>query len=72
MPNITNLAATTGATTLKIKYLMLVIIKKKHKKTGYNTYISETENKMTTDNEHDKYITTQEFNKLASQILLQN
>ena len=37
IPDITNLAATTGATTLQIKYLMLIIIKKKHKKTGYNT-----------------------------------
>ena len=27
--------------------------------------ISENENKITTDHDHDKYITTQEFNKLT-------
>ena len=37
------------------------------KKTDYNTKISEIENKITTDHDHDKYITTQEFNKLASE-----
>ena len=35
------------------------------KKTDYNTKISEIENKITTDHDHDKYITTQEFNKLT-------
>ena len=29
------------------------------KKTDYNTKISEIENKITTDHDHDKYITTQ-------------
>ena len=37
------------------------------KKTEYNTKISETENKITTDHDHDKYITTQEFVKLTSE-----
>ena len=37
------------------------------KKTDYNTKISEMENKITTDHDHDKYITTQEFNKLKSE-----
>ena len=38
------------------------------KKTEYNKLvkISETENKITTDHDHDKYITTQEFNKLTA------
>ena len=36
------------------------------KKTDYNTKISEIENKITTSHDHDKYITTQEFNKLKS------
>ena len=40
---------------------MLVI---QSKKTDYNTKISEIENNVTTDHDHDKYITTQEFNKL--------
>ena len=48
---------------LKIKYLMLVILSKK---TDYNTKISEMENKITSDHDHDKHVTTQEFNKLTS------
>ena len=36
------------------------------KKTDYNTNISETENKIT-DHDNDKYITTQEFNKLTTE-----
>ena len=43
---------------------MLVI---KSKKTGYNTKISEIENKITTYHDHGKYITTQEFNKLTAE-----
>ena len=34
------------------------------KKTDYNTNVTEIENKIATD--HDKCITTQEFNKLSS------
>ena len=30
--------------------------------------IIEIENKITTDHDHDRYITTQEFNKLTSEI----
>ena len=36
-------------------------------KTDYNTIINEIENKIAADHDHDKYITTQEFNKLASE-----
>ena len=35
-------------------------------KTDYNTNINEIEKKLTDDN-HDKYITTPEFNKLLMQ-----
>ena len=35
------------------------------KKTDYNTKINEIKNKIT-DHNHDKYITTQEFNKLTA------
>ena len=35
------------------------------KKTNYNTKINETENKII-DHDHDKCITTQEYNKLTS------
>ena len=34
--------------------------------------INEIENKISTDHDHDKDITTQEFNKLAAEIFLQN
>ena len=37
------------------------------KKIDYNTKIIEIENKITTDHDHDKYITTQEFDKLAAE-----
>ena len=36
-------------------------------KSDYNTEISEIENKITSDHDHDKYITTQEFNILTSE-----
>ena len=35
-------------------------------KNDYNSKISEIGNKVTTDHDHDKYIPTQEFNKLTS------
>ena len=44
---------------------MLVNVSNLIKKTNYNTKISEIENKINTDHDHDKYITTQEFNKLT-------
>ena len=43
---------------------MLVILSKK---TDYNTKISEIENKIISDHDHDKHIATQEFNKLTSE-----
>ena len=42
---------------------MLVVFSKK--KTDYNTKISEVEKKVS-DHNHDKYITTPEFNNLAA------
>ena len=35
------------------------------KKSDYNTKINEIEIEITTDHDHAKYITTQEFNKLT-------
>ena len=68
IPNITNLATTTTAlTAVEIKtpnFSNLV------KKTDYNTKIGEAGNKIATDHDHDKYITTQEFNKLTSEYFL--
>ena len=43
---------------------MLVI---QSKKLDYNTKISEMENKIATDHDHDNYVTTQKFNQLASE-----
>ena len=37
------------------------------KKADYNTKISKIENKLATDHNHDKYINTQDFNKLTSE-----
>ena len=37
------------------------------KKTDHNTRFSEIENKINTDHDDDKYITTQECNKLMSE-----
>ena len=38
------------------------------KRTDYNTNINEIENKITTAHDHDKYITTKEFNKLKETV----
>ena len=72
---------------LKIKYLILLTtttpftaVENKipnfsnlvNKKTYYNTNISETENKITTDHDYDQYITTQEFSKLTSEYFTGN
>ena len=50
---------------LKIKYLPNV--SNLVKKTYYNKKISEIENKITTDHNHHKHITTQKFNKLTTE-----
>ena len=40
------------------------------KKTDYNTKISESENKIATEHDCDRYTTTKEFNKLIAQTLV--
>ena len=64
IPDVTNLAISTALTAVQNK---IPNVSNLVKKTDYNTKISEIENKITTDHDHDKYITTQEFNKLASE-----
>ena len=64
--NITNLATTT-TTALTAVENKIPIVSNLVKKTNYNTKINETENKIATDHDHDKYITTHEFNKLTSE-----
>ena len=64
IPDVSNLATKTVLTTVEnkisdVSYLV--------KKTDYNTKFTEVENKLNNHN-HDKYITTQEFYKLAADV----
>ena len=62
--DVISLAIKTGLTTVENKipdFSSLV------KKTDYNTKITEIEKKLT-DHNHDKYITTPEFNTLAADV----
>ena len=61
--SITNLATTTALTAVENKILN---ISNSVKKTDYSTKINETK-KKTTDHDHDKFITTPEFNKLTAE-----
>ena len=64
-PNISNLATPIAAFTAIENYTPNV--SNSIKKTNYNTKISKIEKKIATDQNHDKYVTTQEFNKLTSE-----
>ena len=64
IPNITNLATTAALTAVENK---IPNVNNLVKKTDYNTKISEIENKITTDHDNDKCITTQEFNELTAE-----
>ena len=61
IPNTTNLATNTALMAVENKILNVSNLLKK---TDYNTKINETEKKIS-DHDHDKYITTPEFNKLT-------
>ena len=63
-PNASNLATKTTLTTVENKILDVSSLVKK---TDYNTKITEIENKLNNHN-HDKYITTPEFNTLAADV----
>ena len=62
IPSITGLATTSALTTVENK---IPSISNLVKKTDYDTKVTEIEKKLTGHN-HDKYITTTEFNKLAT------
>ena len=62
IPNITNLATKTALNAVENK---IPSVSNLVKKTDYNTKINEIEKKIT-DHNHDKYITTPEFNSLTS------
>ena len=64
IPNITSLATTTVLTSVENKTSNVSNLVKK--KTAYQINISQIENKITTDHDHDKYITTEKFTKLTS------
>ena len=64
VPDINNLAAKTAITTVENK---IPSVSNLVKKTDYNTKITDIENKLNNHN-HDKYIDTSEFNKLAADV----
>ena len=64
IPDISNLATKTALTTVENK---IPSVSNLVKKTDYNTKITEIEKKLT-DHNHDKYITTPEFNTLAASV----
>ena len=62
MPSISGLATNSALTAVENK---IPNVSSLVKKTDYNAKISEMEKKIT-DHNHDKYITTPEFNNLAA------
>ena len=64
IPGITNLATTTALTGIENEMLNVSNLVKK---TDYNTKIIEIQNKITANYDHDKHVTTQEFDKLTSE-----
>ena len=64
IPDTSNLATKTALTTVENK---VPSINNLVKKTDYNTKITDIENKLN-NHDHDKYINTSEFNKLAADV----
>ena len=64
IPDISNLATKAALTTVENK---VPSVSNLVKKADYNTKVTEIENKLNNHN-HDKYIDTQEFNKLAGDV----
>ena len=65
IPDISNLATKTALTIVENK---IPDVSSLVKKTNYDTKVTEIENKLINHN-HDKYIDTQEFIKLAADVL---
>ena len=65
-PDVSSLATKTALTAVENK---IPSVSSLVKKTDYNTKFTEIENKLTNDN-HDKYIDTSEFDKLADAVLM--
>ena len=66
IPDVSILGKRTALTAVENKIPSVSSLVKKNK-TDYNTKITETEKKLT-DHNHDKYITTPEFNTLAADV----
>ena len=64
IPDVSSLATKTALTAVENK---IPDVSSLVKKTNYDTKISELEKKLT-DHNHDKYITTPEFNTLAADV----
>ena len=64
IPDITYLATTTALTAVENK---IPNVSDLVRNTDCNTKISDIENKITTEYDHDKYITTEEFSKLTAE-----
>ena len=64
IPNITGLAASSALTPVENK---IPDVNNSVKKADYDTKISDIEKKIT-DHDHDKYITTPEFNIMAENV----
>ena len=64
IPDISGLATKTALTAVENK---IPNVRNLVNKTDYNTKITEVENKLNNHN-HDKYIDTQDFNKLAADV----
>ena len=64
IPDVSNLATKTALTIVEDK---IPDVSNLINETDYNTKITEVENKLINHN-HDKYITTPEFNKLAADV----
>ena len=63
-PDVSSLATKTAVTAVENK---IPSVSNLVKKTDYNTKITDIENKLNNHN-HDKYIDTPEFNKLAADV----
>ena len=64
IPDVSSLATKTALTAVENK---IPSVSNLVKKTDYNTKVTEIENKLNNHN-HDKYITTPEFNTLAASV----
>ena len=64
IPDVSNLATKTALTTVENK---IPSVSNLVNKTDYNAKFTEIENKLINHN-HDKYIDTQEFNKLTADV----